>query len=240
MKSIHYTSWWGKLIAWLIFAALFLGALAILYLIFGHMKADARAALYLEAAKALLQLIVVIMLGALVTLVIKQSENNKKADKALHDFRVEFLNRLRSFDDAVKKSRYVLRSSGLTNQYVQNLVITPPQIDVYDAQLSALQDAESGVGRLIQDIASFPDAFSENVVLENKLRNMQLFLRGLLEEYEKSRPNFPQVLSSSLPMLAGFTGLPSGAGYNDWLSGYIAATVIIRKDLLPLKQAIQD
>ncbi|MGB0123833.1 MAG: hypothetical protein WA419_00105 [Silvibacterium sp.] len=240
MKSIHYTSWWGKLIAWLIFAALFLGALAILYLIFGQMKADARAALYLEAAKALLQLIVVIMLGALVTLVIKQSENNKKADKALHDFRVEFLNRLRSFDDAVKKSRYVLRSSGLTNQYVQHLVITPPQIDVYDAQLSALQDAESGVGRLIQDITSFRDAFSENVVLENKLRNMQLFLRELLEEYEKSRPNFPQVLLSSLPMLAGFTGLPAGAGYNDWLSGYTAATVIIRKDLLPLKQAIQD
>ena len=178
MKSIHYTSWWGKLIAWLIFAALFLGALAILYVIFGHMDANARATLYLEAAKALLQLIVVIMLGALVTLVIKQSENNKKADKALHDFRVEFLNRLRSFDEAVKKSRYVLRSSGLTNQYVQHLVITPPQIDVYDAQLSALQDAESGVGRLIQDIASFRDAFSENVVLENKLRNMQLFLRG--------------------------------------------------------------
>jgi ABC-type transport system involved in multi-copper enzyme maturation permease subunit len=69
MKSIRYTPWWAKLIAGLILLSVTFGALALLYGIFG--KLDDPAKFYLEAAKALFQLVVVLLLGALITAVIK-------------------------------------------------------------------------------------------------------------------------------------------------------------------------
>jgi hypothetical protein len=239
VKSVRYAPWWIKLIAGLILLAVGLSALALLYGIFGKLNDTNRAAFYLEAAKALFQLVGVLLVGALVTAVIKYLENTKKADKALHDFRLEFLNRLMSLDDSVKKARHVLRSAGLTNQFVQNPVITGQQIATYDEQLSSLQEVESGICRLAQDIANFRNAFSESVILENKLKNLQLFLRGLLDEYEQSRPQLPQVLLTQLPKLSGFTGTSTATPYQTWLSGYTDAVFIVRKDILPLKAVIQ-
>lgn len=241
MQSIRYTPWWAKAIGGLALFAVGLGALGLLYIIFGKMPAASKASLYLETAKAIFQLIGVLLLGTLVAAIVKYFENSRKADKALHDFRVDFLNRLRSLDESVKKSRHALRSSGLTNQFgPQNPVITEVQVKEYDLQLASLQEAEIGIDRLIQDIADFRNVFSGNVMLENKLRNMQLFLKALVEEYESSRPKFPQVLSGNLPRLSGFTGIPADTEYNAWLSGYAAAVSIVRQDLLPLEKAIKS
>jgi len=204
------------------------------------MPAANRGALYLELAKAILQLLVVIILGALVAWVIKSFDTNKKADKALHDFRMDFLNRLRSLDESVKKSRHVLRDFGLTNQFGQRgNVIIDRERDAYDLEINSLQLAQSGIERLIQDIETFRGAFSDSVTLENKLRIMLVFLRNLVDEHEKLRPQFPQVEFYKLNQLNGFTGIPASREYNGWLEGYDVSVVTVRKDLLPTYKAVK-
>lgn len=235
MPADPYTPWWEKALRLLLLCALFFGSIAILYALFGRMNDTGRAQLSIEVCKSLLQLIVVILLGGLVTWIIKYLENTKKADKALNEFRLEFINKLSSVDESVMKSRRVLRSVGLIRKAG---VITPAQIGVYDEQIACLLDAEIGVGRLIRDLQNFRDAFSSNVVLEQKLKGMERFLRALLDEYEHLRPTFPQLLFTQLAILQGFTDVPVGANYSDWLKGYEGAIFIVRGDLLPLKSSV--
>lgn len=239
MRSIRYTPMWARLIAFLVLLFVASGALALLYGIFGKLSDSNRATFYLEVAKALLQVVGVLLLGVLVTAAIKYLENTRKADKALHDFRLEFLNRLVSLDESVKKVRHVLRLSGLTNEFTQKQVITTGQIAVYKEQLGSLQEVESGISRLAQDIANFRNAFSESVVLESKLKNLQIFMRALLDEQEKNFPELPQVLLAQLPKLAGFTGISTDGTYQTWLNGYSDAVFLVRKDLLPLEAVIK-
>jgi hypothetical protein len=69
---------------------------------------------------------------------------------------------------------------------------------------------------------------------------MKIFLNNLLDEYEKHRPGISNVPFGQLSALRGFTDLPSSGEYKDWLTGYVAAVFLIRKDLLPFEKTIKE
>jgi hypothetical protein len=246
---MKYTSLWLKILSVLVLLLVLASAGASVYMIFGKMNPEDKARLYLEAAKSLFYLITVLLIGAFITAVIKSFEKNRKADKALHDFRLEFLNRLQATYQCIKKSRHLLCASGLTDRF-KNL---PPALSkehaaVYAQEMTVIQEVHSEVERLILEADCFPGLSSSranHVKLGFALKDMERYLSSLLEEYEKNWPKVQatptQVVFTMLPKLQDFTSYFPQANYQKLLaSPYDRALVIIRDDLLPLKTVVAE
>lgn len=167
-----------------------------LFLLFGEMDSANRASLFLEAAKSLLQLGVIVILGGLVVSLLKSFEKDRTSSKAIHEFHMEFLTELRDNYESIKECRRSLRASGLTDDK-NPITLNEYQVKDYKETMLILDKNKLRLERLKLEIGKFPDAFKESKELSDSLTLMEDYIRGIHKEYEnnwsKLGRNFTQV-----------------------------------------------
>lgn len=241
---MNYTPLWTKVLRVLVLLLVLAGSFAGLYIIFGNIDSGEKAKLYLESFKSLLYLITVLLVGAFITIVIKSLETDRKADKALHDFRTDFLNRLQSTHQRVMKSRHSLSAWGLTNRFGSlPPALSSNQSEIYEAEMAYLFEAVNDLERLTLEVERFPDSFSSHVQLALALKDMRRYLDELLNEYRQHWPQIQptpnQFVVNKLVKLLDFTGNHPQSEYQKWVAvAYEKALTFVRQDLLPLKKAV--
>lgn len=215
-------------------------AVALLIAIFGEVKPDTRAQILLEAAKALLQFMIVIILGGLSGLAINSFDKRRRGYRALQEFRQEFLESLsRSYQDA-KRARRALRTVGLTTKFGdQKPPMNTKRCEAYQEQMLSLNDTQLTLERLKIEAGNFRDAFSAKAKLEEELRGMENYVRKVVKEYEQYwgglQQDPPVVTFENLERLADFTGSFSDSDFrNDFSERYYVAVGLVRQDLLPI------
>jgi hypothetical protein len=207
-----------------------------------------RASLYLEAAKSLFYLITVLVIGALITAIIKSFDTNRKADKALHEFRVDILHRLQETYQRIEKARHLLRVHGLTDEFGSlPLSMDSQAFAVYIEQMAVLQEVQSDLKRLILEVGHFQGSFSASSNLIIALEKMKQYVCHILDEYERHGRKLltipGEVDCRSLGRLIDFTGKPQQKDGNyskDIFASYDEALVIVRDELLPLKKIVVE
>ncbi len=242
---MDYTSAWTKVLRVLILLLVLAGASAALYIIFGKMESAERAKLLLESSKSLLYLITVLILGAFIAQVVKSFEKDRRADRALHEFRSEFLKRLHSTYQRIAASRHSLSACGLTDRFsALTAGMTTIQADIYFREFESLFDGHGELERLILEVEQFPDSFSSHVQLTNALRDMRIYLNSLLEEYRQFWPKIQPAPGAfavnTLVKLRDFTGGQPQSDYEkSFAPAYGKALAFVREDLLPLKRVVE-
>lgn len=220
---------------------LFTAVLAGLYLIFGEMDAANRAKLFLETAKSLLQLGVIVILGGLAASMLKSFEKERINSKAIHDFHMEFLTELRDNYELVEKSRRSLRASGLTDTEPP-ITLSDYQVKDYQKYMLSLDKSQLRLERLKLELGNFPDAFKEFGELATQISSMEEYIRCIHKEYEKNwsklRGDPTQVKFEDLGALREFTGNCEDSKFEaKFAKPYDKALGLIRQELLPFKVA---
>lgn len=108
-----------------------LGASAWFYAIYSSVPGEAQQAISIETANILLQFVLIIVIGGLVTFAIGRFDKWRRGDKALQDYRREFIKNLTNAYHRVKRIRRELRAAGLSTKYIQTTPsITPKRLEV--------------------------------------------------------------------------------------------------------------
>src|SRR5262249_18814090 len=180
----------------LLLVLLLASAATLLALFFRDVK---QGDLAFEVAKALLQLGVVGVAGAAVTLAMNATE----LDRQRLEYRDELLDMtLRHVVTAyanVKKARRLLRARVGIGSGGPGLV----RIDDYDRYLELVNEAQLGLENLKGDVQTSARAFSYAEVIGQSLTDMEGYLGRLVKEYEAKRQ-----LVTQNPAGLPFTGLP--------------------------------
>jgi hypothetical protein len=223
----------------------FILSVAGLYFIFGNIPDADRVSLLLEVAKFLLQIITLLVIAGLVSKLVRSFEKDRKADKALHDFRSGILNDLEALYQKIKKSQHILRSAGLTYAFnVQIVTMSDKQVESYGVEMTKLNEAQLELEKIELGIERFPGSFSKSTDLKSKLGEMEAYLNDLLTEYAQLWPklseNKSNVLFSNFKVLIDFTGSGDSRYASTFSTSYGNAVGFIREDLLPLKLVLQN
>lgn len=192
----------GRLIAFVL-TGLFLGSLAILLIFF---RDAAQGSLQFEVAKALLQLGVVSVIGAVVSILIfeyqrerqtidKQRDLDRKSLEYRETLLLSVLSRAMDAYGRAKKARRIMRGRALSMEGTGRLI----PANQYDSFFDMLNDAQLDLENLGRDVLTSAKAFTESEVLVKHLRSMDDYLSELIGEYEDSRHRFSGD-ESSLPL----------------------------------------
>ncbi len=234
------TKWVTNLLTVLLVTTIISLALALIIAIFGEAEAKDRAAILIEASKAIFQFLFVIMLGGLATLLINSFDKRRRGYKALQDFRQEFLDGVSTSYQDAKRARRVLRTGGLTKKFGdQNPSMTKDRRDAYQDQMLRLNEVQLALERLKIEAGNFPGAFSASVKLEQCLQQMEAYLRNVTKEYEQHWSGLakdpPTVRFDQLLELDDFTGPFAETRFSEFSTNYYTALRLIRRDLLPIQ-----
>jgi hypothetical protein len=193
-----------RLIA-LVLSGLFFGSVALLLLFF---RDAPRESLAFEIAKSLLQLGVVAVVGAVVSILIFEYQRERQAsdkdvdverqarekERDLDRKRLEYretlllsvLSRAMDAYGRAKKARRILRGRAVSTQGQGRILF----VNQYDAFFDMLNDAQLDLENLARDVETSAKAFSEPALLVKHLRLMDAYLGQLIGEYEDSRRRF--------------------------------------------------
>jgi hypothetical protein len=161
-----------------------------LLLFFRHAQADT---LEFEAAKALLQLGVVAVIGAGVSLLTFEYQRARQLEDHAREIRRQALQHredlLRTFlaqataaYARVKKARRLLRARARVRRAGVEMVLT----ESYDLYLDSLNDAQLELENLGRDVETSAQAFSARPLVADKLHSMESYLGEIIKEYENS------------------------------------------------------
>lgn len=225
----------------LVLSALFLGSIAILLLFF---RDAAQGSLKFEAAKSLLQLGVVSVVGAVVSILVFEYQRERQAidkkrelDRKRLEYRetllLSILSRTMDAYGRVKKARRILRGRTISSEAPGRLV----PLELYDANFDVLNDAQLDFENLARDVDTSAKAFAEPKALVENLRSMDDYLGELIGEYEDSRHRFsgsaPSLPLGELPRLEDFLGPVKGSDFlKQVVYPYHDVQKAIRADLL--------
>jgi hypothetical protein len=225
------------------------GVLLLSLLLFFVVSADdpKSGSLKFEAAKSLLQIALVSVVGAVISLVTgdyqraKQSaEKEGERETARKEYRDDLLksllSRLMNNYTAVKKARRLLRGRGLTPR-------GEPPADhvlaaVYDAQIDVLNEAQLAFEHIRRDVVTSETAFAEANYesLVKALGKLDEYLGELVTEFESCRRMFAGDPAScrlgSLPKLEKFLGDGQTPFQQTFVYAYHDAQGLLRAELL--------
>lgn len=216
-----------------------------LKLVFGEIPDDKETELWLEVGKSLLYLATVVVAAGFVSQIFSAFTKSKKADTALHDFRVGYLEQIERTYREAKKVRRALRAVGLSTKYLpQTGAFSDADVKCYFDQMAILNDVQLELERLKLHLGHFPDAFTGGEKLDTTLREMEAYLRKILDEYEKTAPvlrSAPNtVMVGDLKILTDFTGAAEKSEFETrFAKQYDLAVGLVRQDLLPLRAVLQ-
>jgi multisubunit Na+/H+ antiporter MnhC subunit len=227
----------------LVIALVYFGLLVIV----GKMPTAERAKLLLEVAKTLIQVITTIIIGfGLVEFLLKSFDRSRRKDKALHEFRLDFLKRLEDAHENAETSRRDLRAAGLTTKFGGNILAMNRELETaYRDAMTAVTDTQLILERLELELGHFPTSFELHDQLKAALRRMHDYLENVLVEYEKYSPDLRkapnEVAFKTLTCLDDFTSAPKQGQYlNVFEVSYDSALALIRKQLLPLDMVLSE
>ena len=189
----------------LVLSGLFFGSVALLLLFF---RGSTQGTLEFEAAKSLLQLGVVAVVGAVVSVLTfeyqrerqaidkqadlerqaidKQADLDRKSLEYRETLLLSILSRAMDAYGRAKKARRLLRGRAISTRDQVRVVLA----DQYDLCFDMLNDAQLDLENLARDVETSAKAFSQPAVLVGHLRSMDSYLKELIGEYEDSRSRF--------------------------------------------------
>jgi hypothetical protein len=221
---------------------LFLTSAALLWFVLHDAEANT---LKFEIAKAILQLGVVSVIGAIVSLFTfefqrarqladKEREIDHKNLEYREDLLKSTLARMTAAYSAVKKARRLLRARAiLSRDRPAPCVLGKP----YDSYMDVVNDAQLEVENLARDIHTSAPAFSDSKSLVAELYAIDFYLGTLISEYENTRGEFegeePEKALGELAALQEFIGRAKGGPFKEHvIVPYHKIQKAIREDLL--------
>ena len=196
----------------LVLSALVVVSVSLLLLFF---RGSADGTLSFEVAKALLQLGVVAVVGAVVSLLIfeyqreretidKDRDRNRKSLEYRETLLLSILSRATDAYGRAKKARRLLRGRATVVKDSASAILA----DQYDRCFDMLNDAQLELEDIARDVETSGKAFSQPKVLIAQLRLMESYLGTLIGEYEKLRRRFsgdpPSLPLRTLSLLKDF------------------------------------
>lgn len=178
----------------LVLSGLFLGSVALILLFF---RDSAQGSLGFEAAKSLLQLGVVAVVGTVVSILVFEYQQERQAHEKERDFNrkgleyretllLSILSRMMEAYGHAKTARRILRARSELIRGKGQVVFA----NQYDIFFDMINDAQLDLENLARDIETSARAFSEPEVLVKHLRTMDAYLGELIGEYEEKRHRF--------------------------------------------------
>jgi hypothetical protein len=189
----------------LVLAGLSLTCIALLFFFCRDLK---NGSIEFEAAKSLLQIGVVSVIGTVLSLLVHQYQNEAEAlqkkteadrldaekqrdehRKCLEYREALLLSVLSKTIDAynrTKRARRLLRGRAISTRGETKVVLA----EEYDKWFDAINDAQLDLESLVHDIKTSEKAFSRPELLRESLRSMEKYLNDLITEYERSRALF--------------------------------------------------
>ncbi|HEV8505315.1 MAG TPA: hypothetical protein VGQ53_07950 [Chitinophagaceae bacterium] len=141
-----------------------------------------------EIIKSLLQLLVVIIIGSIITMLIKASENSREQSRLRAETWKDYLKRIGLVYQNVKRARRALTAGGLTTRYNNNpKVISMDHLNLYIEQMRIIDNAQIELEGLKIESENLPEFLSLNNV-SKYLERAEDYLRQIVKEYEVIMP----------------------------------------------------
>jgi hypothetical protein len=201
-------------------------ALAVALVVFGATMAQLhpRDQIWIEVAKAGLQLGIIVIIGGGITAVLKYSESLRtdhqtqlerlrQERRSLNDYRLNVLRNVTTSYNQTKAVRRTLRAFGFS---APTSALTPEQVIEFRVQMKSLNDAQLALEHLKREACVRSEAFRESQEdtfrgssgIEANLDKAETYIHDVLEDWEKQGVDVvvgaaPAVLAS-MGKLKGF------------------------------------
>lgn len=228
---------WKRLVLPLL--VVFAVSAAVFAVLYGRAGPARRAELEVEAGKAMLQVIAAVLVGSIVTAIIKDFEESKRAWLAKRELlRADLTNGLLTLYSRAKSARRRLRAG----VRIDHAGVETIETKKYDELLQEISDIQLGLERYKRQAAGGEKGGLLPKPVFLALEAMEKYLNGLVSEYE-------EVLKSAdgniglvnLPKLRDFIGRYSTSRFrSDFVGAYDTAAQMVaealEKDLLRVKR----
>ncbi len=198
-----------------------------------------------DAIKSLLQVGVVTVAGAVISLVAsnyqkdrERNEKERERQASRQEYREELLmrvlDRASSKYSAVKKARRFLRARGQTGDAGHEEI----KAAEYYAQLDSINDAQLELENLSRDVETSQKAFTEASRIIQSLKEMDAYLHTLLDELKGAFRLFadrPTASLSNFPALKLFITFGDTPFKTRFVDAFRSVQRLLREDLLHLK-----
>jgi predicted nucleic acid-binding protein len=190
---------WKKLV--LPLALVLLVSATIFAALYKRADKDNRAALEVEAGKAMLQVIAAVLVGNIVLVIVRDFEERRKAWITKRDLlRADLTDGLQALYSRAKGARRLLRA----NVGLENTIIATKK---YDELLQEVSDVQLGLERYKRQAESGVKTLLLPASLFRELESMEKYLGRLVKEYESVlRSSDDSIPLANLPRLRDFIG----------------------------------
>jgi hypothetical protein len=190
------------------FAIVILSSISILFIVISWYDLAGKE-IGLELAKALLQVIVVIVLGEVVSMLVSRYNRQRQSLIELSEFKKTILKDLSQIKSTSQKVVNTIRGNGLSfDSESHELATAKIKAEVYQNEMQLIYEIRRELRRIEEDIQTFAYTFSEPEELISRISSMRAFFKNLTKEYEnysQSPTNKnPLILLSNFPELSGF------------------------------------
>lgn len=144
---------------------------------------DIKDTIRFEIITSLLQLLVVVIIGGIVTQLFKAAEFSKQQAQIFLNLRMDFLKRLGDIYSAVKSARRVLRADGLTTKFGGELNLnTLQKQNSYLEHMKSLNKLQLSLEDLKRESQSSPALISYTGLVK-ELKRMEDYLKQVINEF---------------------------------------------------------
>jgi hypothetical protein len=138
--------------------------------------------IWLEVAKAGLQLGVVTIVGGGIAASLKHLEATREQRRQLSDYRLGILRSVVTSYNRIKAVRRILRAHGFRSSAVDNL--TAEQVSAFDSQLQHLNEEQLTLEATYRDIEAQPALFTNSACIQSALKTVEEYLHGVIQDWE--------------------------------------------------------
>jgi hypothetical protein len=157
-----------------------------------------------------------------------------------NQFRKQVLARLDRAYAATKRARRLLRATACVPPYYGKSREINPQSEIqpaaYDAQMSALNDAQLELEGVVKDVRANSDAIERAPELADRVSELEDALNHVISEWENERGTLAGTATprrvDELPMLRGFIGPAEHGDFRFLAILYQDATRLLRAEML--------
>jgi hypothetical protein len=248
---------------WRLFIALFVADVLALIVVVAAVGTP-RNTFQFELAKGLIQVGLVVVLGAALSLLVEQNRREREAaekerdrdheraekqgdlDRERREYREELIKatlaRATASYSAVKRARRLMRARAFVERDGAGSiwVVAEP----YDAQMVEINNAQLEFESLARDVKTSASLFSDVDAVKSSLDTLESYLNRIITEYESERRHFagepPQLELERLPRLMEFLA-PKSVHFGWYVVRNLAHVQrLLRRDLLsePVREAI--
>ena len=172
--------------AW-IWIAVFLSLGISIFLVFwarSNLPAAQRSDVWLEVAKAGVQLGVIAVLGGLVTLALRSVDAAREDRRRLREYRLSILHDLLASYNGIKTARRILRAFGFRMPTSGRL--SAEQIAEYRAQSRSLIEIQLSLEKIVRELEARPDLFADSDDLRAALGDAGDYVHDVGKEWEEN------------------------------------------------------